>query len=62
MLDQDNLATTKEHIEAYMKRIQFSGYTPKFKGEVVKSALKAYRKLLDMDEQTLELGASEKTE
>ena len=34
-----------------MKRMQFSGYTPKFKAEVVKSALKAYRKLLDLDEQ-----------
>ena len=44
-------ATTKKHIEAYMKRMQFSGYNPKFKSEVVKSALNAYRKLLDMDEQ-----------
>ena len=41
----------KDHVETYMKRMQFSGYTPKFKGEVVRSAMNAYRKLLDMDSQ-----------
>ena len=43
--------TTKGHVETYMKRMQFSGYTPRFRGKVVKSAVKAYRKLLDMNEQ-----------
>ena len=44
-------STVKGHVETYMKRMQFAGYTPKFKGEVVRSAMKAYRKLVDMERQ-----------
>ena len=43
--------TVKEHVDNFMKRMQFAGYTPKFKGEIVCSATKAYKKLRDMDRQ-----------
>ena len=43
--------TVKEHVETYMMRMQFAGYTPEFKGEVVQSAFNAHRKLCDMDRQ-----------
>ena len=34
-----------------MQRMQFSGYEKKFKGEVVKSAFKAYRTIIEKDER-----------
>ena len=38
-------ATVKEYnTETFKKRMQFAGYTPKFKGEVVTSVIVAYRK------------------
>ena len=43
--------TVKGHVETYMMRMQFAGYTPEFKGEVVRSAFKAHRKLFDKDRQ-----------
>ena len=41
----------KSHVETFMQRMQFSGYTVKFKGEIVKSAFKAYRVLKEKDER-----------
>ena len=34
--------------------MQFAGYTPKYKGEVVASAIMAYRKIRDMDKQNIQ--------
>ena len=41
----------KSHVETFMQRMQFSGYKMKFKGEVVKSAFKAYRAIKEKDER-----------
>ena len=39
------------HVETYCARMQFSGYNKKFRTQVVKSALKAYDKMVEKDEQ-----------
>ena len=39
------------HVEEYSKRMQFSGYQESFREEVVKSALDAYDKMIDKDQQ-----------
>ena len=39
------------HIEKYMERLQFSGYNAKFRKEVWKSALKAYKEIRKKDER-----------
>ena len=38
-------------MEEYSKRMQFSGYQERFREEVVKSALDAYDKMVDKDQQ-----------
>ena len=42
---------TVKHIENYMKRLQFSGYSKRFRTEVWKSALKAYREIKRKDQE-----------
>ena len=44
-------ADVKSHVETFMQRMPFSGYKAKFKGEIVKSAFKAYRVLKEKDER-----------
>ena len=39
------------HVEEYSKRMQFSGYPERFREEVVKSALDAYDRMMDKDQQ-----------
>ena len=41
--------TVKSHVETYMMRMQYSGYNKRFKGEIVRSAFKAYRELRRKD-------------
>ena len=38
-----------KHVNAFMKKIQFSGYNKKFRYEVVNSAIKAYNKITEED-------------
>ena len=40
---------TKTHVEDFLLRIQFSGYTIKFQAEVLKSAIAAYREIQKED-------------
>ena len=39
------------HVEEYSKRMQFSGYPESFREEVVKSAMDAYERMIDKDQQ-----------
>ena len=39
------------HVEEYSRRMQFSGYQESFRGQVVKSALDAYDKMIARDQQ-----------
>ena len=43
--------TTKGHIQQFMLRLQFSGYNPTFKAQVVKSAYKAYASIIEKDQR-----------
>ena len=40
---------TTKHINEMLKRIQYSGYSKKFRFEVVKSALNAYEKIVEAE-------------
>ena len=42
---------TKTHVETYVGRLQFSGYSRKFRGEIVQSALNAYQIIREKEEQ-----------
>ena len=42
---------TRKHVETFVLRMQYSGYKQKFRAEVVKSALKAYRNIINLDSQ-----------
>ena len=41
--------TTTEHVNEYMKRLQFSHYSKKFREEVWRSAMKAYESIIEKD-------------
>ena len=43
--------TTTEHVSHFMMRLQYSGYNMKFRAEVTKSALTAYRRIVDKDKK-----------
>ena len=43
--------TTTTHVNEYMKRLQYSHYDKKFREEVWRSALKAYRSIREKDEK-----------
>ena len=43
-------STVANHINQFMAKMQYSGYTKKFRGEVVKSALKAMKNLIRKEE------------
>ena len=42
-------ATVISHVNNMMLRLQYSGYDQKFRAEVVRSALKAYNRLVELD-------------
>ena len=42
------------HVETYLARMQYSGYHRRFRTEVVRSALNAYDKMVERDEEGVE--------